>query len=190
MLLSLLTASPLAVAAEDRSPCSAMISPDTGQPVMFTRGPLTWGLSTKPAAYGQNLLVLLWIYNPTEEPLGVLTCQDIDHFWAREIEVLDAAGKHIPSLEEEKRRREQDAGHFSPEVWSCTRNVLLTVPPHTCLHGTFSKPEYDFARDLSKYYSLQPGRYSLMVLKNQTPAVGSRTSTAEASELHITVMKP
>jgi hypothetical protein len=183
MLLSLLTTLPLAVAAEDRSPCSAMISPDTGQPVMFTRGPLTWGWSTKPAAYGQNLFVLLWIYNPTEEPLAVLTCEDIDHF-------LDAAGKPVLSLDAEKRRRDQAAGNVSLEVWACAMNMLFTVPPHTCLHGTFSKPEYVFARDLSKYYSLQPGRYSLMVLRNQTPAAGSRTSTAEASELHITVMKP
>jgi hypothetical protein len=190
MLLSFLTGSHLAVVAEDRSACSAMISPDTGQPVMFTRGPLTWGLSTKPVAYGQKLLVLLWIYNPTEEPLPVLTCSDIDHFWAREIEILDSAGEHIPSLEEEKRRRDQDTGHFSPEVWSCARNMLFTVPPHACLHGTFSKPEYDFARDLNKYYSLQPGRYSLILLKNQTPAASSRTSTARTPELNIMVMKP
>jgi hypothetical protein len=190
MLLSVLAGSALVVAAEDRSSCSAMISQDTGQPLMFTRGSLTWGLSTKPAAYGQKLLVLLWIYNPTEEPLPVLTCSDIDHFWAREIEVVDAAGKSIVSLDAEKRRRDRDAGNFSPEVWSCARNVLFTVPPHTCLHGTFSKPEYDFARDLTKYYSLQPGQYSLMVLKNQTPAAGSRTSVAETSELHITVTKP
>jgi hypothetical protein len=113
----------------------------------------------------------------------VLTCEDIDHFRAREIEVLDAAGKPILSLDAEKRRRDQAAGNVSLEVWACVMNMLFTVPPHTCLDGTFSKPEYVFARDLSKYYSLQPGRYSLMVLRNPTPAAGSRTSTAEASEL-------
>jgi hypothetical protein len=190
MLLSFLTGLPLAVAADDHSACSAMISLDTGQPVMFIRGPLTWGLSTKSVAYGQKLLVLLWIYNPSEEPLPVLTCSDLDHFRAREIEVLDSAGKHIPSLEEEKRRRDQDAGHFSPAVWSCARNVLFTVPPHTCLHGTFSKPEYDFARDLNKYYPLRPGLYSLTVMRNQGLAGGSRAGETESPVLHITVMKP
>jgi hypothetical protein len=88
-----------------------------------------------------------------------------------------------------KSRGDQDAGQ-SPEVWGFTRNVLFTVPPHTCLHGTFSNPEYDFARDLNKYYALRPGIYSVTVIRNQRLAGGSRTGMTERPVLHITVMKP
>jgi hypothetical protein len=156
-LAGLLTTSFGSAQEKRNSECAEDLSADTGQPVMFQHGPLTWGLSTRPIMYGQKLLVLLWIHNPTDKPLSVATCGNIDYFWAYEIEVLDSAGKHVPSLAEEKRKRD---GNLH-EIWGCTGNIIFSVPPHVCLHGTFSKPESDFARDLNEYYSLPPGRYSL-----------------------------
>jgi hypothetical protein len=89
-LAGLLTTS-FGTAQEKRnSECAEDLSADTGQPVMFQHGPLTWGLSTRPIMYGQKLLVLLWIHNPTDKPLSVATCGNIDYFWAYEIEVLDS----------------------------------------------------------------------------------------------------
>ena len=78
---------------------------------------------------------------------------------------------------------------ISPEVWGCTGSVLFTVPPHLST-WPFSKPEYDFARDLYKYYPLRPGLYSLTVMRNKRLAGGSRTGKTESPVLHITVMKP
>src|ERR1017187_8304179 len=52
---------------------------------------------------------------------------------------IHTTGKHVPSLAEEKRKRD---GNLH-EIWGCTRNIIFSVPPHVCLHDTFSKPEYD-----------------------------------------------
>ena len=43
----------------------------------------------------------------------------------------------------------------------CSRNVLIRVPPHSCIHGDFDKPTYDLVKDLSETYTLKPGLYTL-----------------------------
>ena len=78
---------------------------------------------------------------------------------------------------------------ISPEC-GAAKGTSCSLFRRTCLHGTFSKPEYDFARDLNKYHPLRPGLYSLTVMRNQRLAGGSRTGKTESPVLHITVMKP
>jgi len=165
-------------------------SADTGQPILFQRGHLIWGLSTKPASLGDKLVVVLWLYNPSESPSSVMTCSDIDHFWLREIELFDSAGKRILSRVEETRIAEekQNPGAFAPDGFQCFRNFAITIPARTCLHGSFSDPQYDFARDLNTYYTLPPGRYSLMPISKGEPEQASGRKTQQSLTLPITVM--
>ena len=43
----------------------------------------------------------------------------------------------------------------------CKRNMLIHVPPRTCIHGGFDRPEYASDKDLSGVYSLTPGSYTI-----------------------------
>jgi hypothetical protein len=141
--------------------CAKDVTDDTGLPVMLpSKGPLTWGLSTRPAAYGDEIPVILWLDNPTDKPQPVWTCMNIDWFWLSGILVFDSAGQRVLNVSEEKQFRE--SGTKPPagrELMGCTRNFPINIPPHTCMHGIFSQPAYDFVRDLRTYYSLPPGRY-------------------------------
>ena len=168
--------------------CAA--SADTEQPILFQRGHLIWGLSTRPASPGEKLLVVLWFYNPSESPLSVMTCGDIDYFWSREIEVFDSAGQRVMSRAEERRLAEEkrNPGGFLPEPFQCFRNFPITVPPRTCVHGKFSEPEHDFARDLNSYYLLPPGRYSLVSTSKREPERASGRKTDQGFTLPITVL--
>ena len=177
-------------------------SADTGQPVFFQRdqfcggtgrncnGPrrLTWALSTGPVSYGQQLLVVLWIQNPNDEPVDVWTCADIDWFWIDEVEVLDSDGRHVMSRREERdlaeRKRNPRYAGLGPHT--CTANAPITIAAHASLHGSFSKPERYFVRDLNEYYSLPPGQYSLLVHPKEYAGPFSRADI----KLPITVMKP
>jgi len=135
------------------------MSEDTGRPVVFPScGPLIWGLSTKPTPYGKEIRVLLWLYNPTDKPQPVWTCMGIDFFWLLGIDVFDSAGQRVLGRSEEKERNDPRR----PVIMGCTRNFPINIPPHTCVHGSFSKPDYDFTRDLGEYYSLPPGRYFIV----------------------------
>ncbi len=132
------------------------VSEDTGEPVVMRQLPgITWGLSTKPVSYGDPIPVLLWLYNPTDKPQGVTTCGDIDNFWEFDINVADSAGRRMLTRAEQKQARNTEIENLP----LCGRNLLIWIPPHTCIHGTFSKLEHDFARDLNEYYSLPPGKY-------------------------------
>jgi len=54
-----------------------------------------------------------------------------------------------------------DPSHFIVESEDCASNVLFEIPPHTVMHGNFSKLEGLLALDLRTVYSLSPGRYAL-----------------------------
>ena len=168
--------------------CLANASSDTGQPLMFPRGPLSWGLSTKPIVYGQKLLVLLWIYNPTETPQSVMTCSDIDHFWAREIGIFSSADQRLSSRAAEKLRKENYTG--PTPIFICARNFGINLPPHACLHGTFSQPEWDFARDLNDYYELPTGSYFLVPMTGREAQSLPQGTRERMPKLSITIQKP
>lgn len=183
--------------ADEQPPrqCEQDASADTGQPVMLQRGRLIWGLSTKPTTFGQKLPVVLWLYNPTDEPLYVGTCDDIDFFWLREIQVFDSAGKRVEGRAEkrwaEEERSRGDARPLLREPFECFRNFTITVLSQACLHGSFSTNKYDFVRDLNDYYLLPPGRYSLVPTKaaeRTVPVAGTKSEPKVA--LEIIVRKP
>jgi hypothetical protein len=134
------------------------VSDDTGRPViLLQRGEILWGLSTRPAAYGQPIPVLLWLYNPTDKPQGVTSCGDIGWFWSYEIHVFDFSGEYVHSNKEQQLATDPSL----MDLPVCGRNVIIYVPPHTSMHGNFSKPAPDFVEDLSAHYSLAPGRYAI-----------------------------
>jgi hypothetical protein len=176
IVLSTLMAYSPAQTNEQAEGCVA--SADTGQPIWFQRGHLSWGLSTRPASAGEKVLVVLWFDNPSDTPQSVKTCQAIDFFWAREIEVFDSAGKRVLSRAEEKRlaeeKRNPGGGSRFEIPWVCVSNVAIPIPPGTCLHGSFAAPQPDFTRDLGSYYALPPGRYSLVPISAEDPEPSGR----------------
>jgi hypothetical protein len=162
--------------------CEEEVSPDTGRPVMLpSKNGVVWGLSTNPVHYGEPISVLLWLNNPTDEPQSVMTCGGIDYFWARGIDIFDSAGHRVLTRAEEKRKT---AISQNPEqiplpsrledTWMCDRNFPITIPPHACMHGTFSSLPYDFSRDLRTYYELPPGRY--YIVRKESTATAEKTA--------------
>lgn len=166
--------------------CAKDVSKDTGRPIMLPRrGDLQWGISSRPAIYGEKVPVLLWLYNPTDKPQPVWTCMQIDYFWLLGLDVFDSAGQRVLDIQEEKDKERERArkadlnlldwppanntnltvqflSQTSDCPFGCDRNFPIDIPPHTCVHGTFSNQAYDFARDLRNYYSLSPGKYFLV----------------------------
>src|SRR4029077_18367957 len=101
------------------------VSRDTGEPVIFWRGPVTWALSTNAVSYGEPIPVLLWLYNSTDEPQSVMTCQNIDWFWLSDINIFDSAGHRVPSLAEQQEPKLQDSGRV--RIFTCTRNSPIYI---------------------------------------------------------------
>ena len=171
---------------------TAEISPDTGTPViLLSRGPLRWGISTRPAHAGQPVSVLLWIENTTDQPQSVATCTGIDRFWLYGIDVFDSFGHRVPSLTEEKEKKPPPGKTLPGWIEMCTRNFAIQIPSRTIMHGTFSKLPYDFSRDLTTYYSLPPGRYIVVPAKrgpDYRPI--TRTLSDFSSGLWVTVLDP
>ncbi len=162
--------------------CAEAISPDTGTPVGFPwKGPLWWGVSARPAVAGQDVLALLWLYNPTDKPLDAMTCMDIEAFWLSAMDVFDAGGRRVPSLAEERQKTWLPVGAWTkrPELIMCLRNFPIAIPARTCLHGTFSKAEQDLSVDLRTYYTLPPGRYFVVPAQNGPDGAPARRTLVE-----------
>jgi hypothetical protein len=94
----------------------------------------------------------------------VATCADIDRFWLQGIEIFDSFGHSVPTIAEETDKKLRESGKPFPNAcfFRCTRNFAIYIPAHTTMHGSFSEPDYDFARDLRIYYSLAPGKYFIV----------------------------
>jgi hypothetical protein len=134
------------------------VSANTGPPVLLQRpGPLVWGLSTKAVAHGEPVPVVLWLYNPTNTNRGVGTC-DINDFYSSGIDVFDSSGHRVSAVSEQPAA--QDPHTVNLPLRSC---FGFAIPPHTCMHGSFSQPgQFGLVRDLLQYYSLPPGRYVIV----------------------------
>ena len=159
--------------------CADGASANTGQPVMLERTriqTLTWGVSTKPARYGQTLPIVIWIDNPTDESQFVATCGLITGF-SELTELFDSSGRRMFRYEERRPR--------NPGFGVCTSSFSIKITPHTCLHGTFSDlygggAESFLQYDLTENYNLLPGKYIITArLPNQaTIDAGLQTPTA------------
>ncbi|HEY4379686.1 MAG TPA: hypothetical protein VGN01_05030 [Acidobacteriaceae bacterium] len=136
--------------------CAQDITPDTGQPIFpFSGSRSNWGISTQPAAFGQPVPLIIWIDNPTDQPLPVTTCNNLDYFFIYSIDIYDISGHRVHDKQQETTAHATSA----PErPFSCTSNMTFTIPAHTCSHGNFSQRVF---RDLTTRYTLPPGRYSI-----------------------------
>jgi hypothetical protein len=174
--------------------CTPDLSADTGKPVIFRHlGSLIWGLSTKPVPYGENIFMLLWVCNTTDKPLPVMTCEDIDRFWLDGLDVFDSSGHRVLSRREENDKKLRDSNKFAPGgcFFSCTRNFPINIPAHSCLHASFSNPNYDFVRDIRTYYSLPPGRYAIVPSERNKDCEPSRRTLPDPKNgLLIVVAEP
>jgi hypothetical protein len=181
-----------AVAPSPPKLCAAAASEDTGRAVIFrSDGPLTWALSTQPALYGDAVPVLLWLSNPTDKPIPVMTCQDIDFFWSSGVALFDSAGHRVLTHREEKEKL-RDAGQQNVPVciFSCTRNFPIDIAPHSCAHTNFSQRAYDFSRDLEAYYSIPPGHYVLVPAKPGNGCEVVANPPTANTGLSIVVLQP
>lgn len=166
-------------------------SPDTGQPVWFQRGKLLWGLSTRPTGPGQELLVVLWIHNPSDAPVSVESCGDIYRFWTLETQILDSAGNRILTRAEQRRlaAEKENSGSTLPVPFRCWLNYNISIPARSCLHGSFSStPPSDFIWHLNGQYLLPPGRYSLVPFNEQEPEYSAGSIVRQWVRLPITVL--
>jgi hypothetical protein len=157
--------------------CAKEASRATGQPYMLaTKRNLQFGFSSRPSP-ATKVPLAIWVSNPTNEEAAVMTCGDLEFFFSSGFDVLDHDGMRVPSKQEVNTRR----GPSSDGRLVCLRNVLLRVPPHSCIHGDFDKPTYDLVKDLSETYALKPGRYTL----TSRPRTGEQKQSTEGLTVQV-----
>ena len=168
--------------------CALSITPDTGQPIFpFSGNRSNWGISTTPTAYGQPVPLMIWIDNPTDQPVPVFTCRDLEYFAATAFDVFDSAGHRILD-QPEAQAAQTNSSIPTTRAFACTRNFAINIPAHTCAHGNFSAPSYDFVKDLSRFYSLSPGTFSIAPsARTADGAPISRTLPDSAPRLTVTI---
>ena len=171
--------------------CAKDISSDTGVPVFFSRGSysgidLIWGLSTKSPDYEDSIPVILWVANPTDKPSFVATCPNLSYFWLNGIEVFDSSGHRIASRREIQDRKEDE---FRDKIAICGRTLAIEIPPHSCKHTTFSKPDFDFYRDLSGLWDFQLRRYFITPAERTTDYMPIKRTEKPTISLEINIEK-
>jgi hypothetical protein len=138
--------------------CAKEVTTGTGRPFMFpSQGPVQFGLSSRPSAFRDNAPLAIWVYNPTDKEVGVMTCGDLDGFFIGGFDVLDQSENRVLAKQEVK------AGHtVMRELMACTRNFPINIPPHSCAHGDLDHPGYDFVKNLGSMYTLPAGHYRVV----------------------------
>jgi len=153
--------------------CAAADFSTLGRPVMVEQADkMGFGLSvsSETIAYGDPVLLHLWIDNKREQEASVMTCMTLDFFWANDFDSYDAYGHRLLKKNAGKNRwRPEPPARETPdtqsskeeclEPWMCSRNFPITIPPHTCTNGTANGFAYDFTRNLADSYDLPPGVY-------------------------------
>lgn len=133
--------------------CAKEVTPTTGKPYLFPpRGHLQYGLSLRPGPLRNNVPLAIWVSNTTDQEVAIMTCEDLGYFFVDGFDLLDQEGIRVLSNVE----KAQAGGKY---LRQCLRNIAIPIPPHSCVHGDFEKPNFDFVKDLSVYYALHPGRY-------------------------------
>ena len=69
--------------------------------MMRSNNGLSFGLSLTRREFvkGQPITMHLWVDNPTDQPVGVMTCMDLDYFRYHGYDIYDASG--IASLSDQ-----------------------------------------------------------------------------------------
>lgn len=138
--------------------CAKEITPATGRPLMFaSHGTVQFGLSARSSAFRDNAPLAIWVYNPTDKEVGVMTCMDLDGLFLGGFDVLDQSGNRVLAKQEVK------AGHPTMrELMACTRNFPINIQAHSCVHGDLDHPGYDFVKNLGSMYTLPAGHYQVV----------------------------
>jgi hypothetical protein len=113
-----------------------------------------FGLSSLPSSFRDGAPVGLWVSNTTDKEVTLMSCEDYDGFFLGAFDVLDQTGNRV--LE----KQEVNANHpVLRQLMSCTANVPVQIPPHSCHHGN---PEKDSAFKLGSLYTLPAGHYKVV----------------------------
>jgi hypothetical protein len=144
--------------------CAKIVTPESGVPFMFpSQGSAQFGLSSRPSTFSDHAPLAIWVSNPTDQEVGVMTCIDLDGFLIGGFDVLDQSGNRVLANEEMKERDQPGRkGNLGParQLMACSRNFALPIPPHSCVHGDFDKPDYDFVKRAR--YTLPAGSYQIV----------------------------
>lgn len=135
--------------------CAKEVTLETGVPFMFpSQDPIQFGLSSRPSAFHDGAPVAMWISNPTNNEIELMSCGDMDRFFIGGFDILDQNGNRVLSKQEVK------TGHaVMRELMACNSNVAVNIPPHSCNHGIPDKSSY---YKLGSMYTLPAGHYEVV----------------------------
>lgn len=144
-----------------------------GYPVMVPeRGGVNIGISLAQHEFksGDPIKLHLWIDNASDVPGTYTACGDLQRFGVLGIQIFDQDGHRILSRDE-LRGREKCSTNLRHSViwgvWSCGRNIMFTIPPHTCV----TRDNFDFTSELTSRYDLPPGTYTIRLRTDWTTRI-------------------
>lgn len=150
---------PNATSLEKTSPlpaaCVGEATAESGLPFFFPgKGAVQFGLSSLPSSYRDGAPVALWVSNPSDKEVSLMSCEDYDGFFVGGFDVLDQTGNRV--LE----KQEVEADHpVMRQLMACTANVPVQIPPHSCRHGY---PDKSSPFKLGSLYTLPAGHYEVV----------------------------
>jgi hypothetical protein len=140
-----------------------------GRPVMTPIGKdLALGISLSQQEFkvGNPIKLHIWVHNSGDAAAGVFTCSDLEGFKLAGFQIFSEDGRRILSRDELILREECRADPRAVSIWGgpvvCARNILFSIPAHTCI----TRDDYDFAKTLTDFYDLPPGKYVMRLLKD------------------------
>jgi hypothetical protein len=140
-----------------------------GRPSMVPVGAnLAFGVSMTEHEFktGDPIKLHVRVDNSGDEPVGVLTCLDLERFKAQGFDLFDQNGHQLLNRQDAKVAEEcktnPRGANFHRGVWICNRNFPITIPAHTCV----TRDDYDFTTVLASGYDLPPGEYTLRLRTN------------------------
>ncbi|HEY2038884.1 MAG TPA: hypothetical protein VGG95_04425 [Edaphobacter sp.] len=143
--------------------CAKEVTPATGKPYMFPpKASLQFGLSSRPGPLSEKAPLAIWVSNPTAEESSVMTCEDLGFFFVEGFDVFDHEGvRMLSNMELQDQAHQKLTGRVAPHIKGCLRNFAIPIPPHSCVHGDFEKPNHDFVKYLGDIYPLRIGSYEI-----------------------------
>jgi hypothetical protein len=135
--------------------CEKELFARRGRPFMFpAHDGIAFGVSSGP---DKPVALHLWADNQTDKAESLYFCCVSTLF--EHIDIFDSEGHRVLSKGDQAEQKARSEGLKTVEVCSCSG--WLSVPPHTI--------QLLDAEDISRGYTLQPGRYT--VLERNTPAL-------------------
>ena len=116
-------------------------------------------------------MLYIWADNPTEEVVPLWTCTDLESFKQRGFDIYDAKGRALVRKKETEMKR-SSRKNVDPCIgfpWTCARDLMLHLEPHSCVN----RADSDFSTDLADQYNLRPGTYTVRLR-----ATGDRSETS------------